>query len=617
MALPNTITLIFCVHRPYGKLSTVRPINDLTSSVLNCATCPRIHVSDPSSRTDILSFFLRNYVAHAATVVIYPGESFLSTIGAVILAFFFPTSGIVRGLTAIVRHAATQSKPLEQAARAGALCMVVRNADWRPQADDRLNDMVWRGEMTRKKRKSYNIAGFWFKKQDSVEFADVNSVKAAAQLSFHVFRPPWVFEMCPTWMFIDTGDVFVSKSKMIHGFYNLTDEYTLAHVPRDAIVVPTTSPLEVPKRCIISANYSVIKAFVAVIQLSFAYLTLYHSSDTEIADNGYGAYSLTIIQYALMSFVNLVGILFNPSYPALYLVGSEVMDEAIRRGSMFDGVVGRLVSESIEIVGIDTHKISGIFKQQQSSAEANGIPAEARERRPITNGNGSYVYDSSERTIWTGESDRYDPTLTFIPDVKSDTEIFAQMGTLLRTCQQNFLQHSINQQKTAAFFASTPQSYSLDASAFRNPNRSSLFVPVCPNFQRRNHSSYNVHFDRLIQTPDSLYHFYGHGANQTLLWGGYILQFSSLIFGAMAIAIIGALSRFRDGESTYVERVVFMTWLAVGLYVGSGTHNILGWVRKGHAYLLVGVPLYFLPAAVGLYEVVAVMSRYGTCIRIS
>ena len=100
-------------------------------------------------KTDFLSFFLGNYAAHAATVVIYPGESLVATVIAIGFALVFPASGVVRGLTAIARHAAFVSDPLEQAARAGALCTVVRTKDWTPVNDGQVSDAVWRGRLIR------------------------------------------------------------------------------------------------------------------------------------------------------------------------------------------------------------------------------------------------------------------------------------------------------------------------------------------------------------------------------------------------------------------------------------------------------------------------------------
>ena len=43
-----------------------------------------------------------------------------------------------------------------------------------------------------------------------------------------------------------------------------------------------------------------------------------------------------------MSFVNLIANMVTPDYPALFMVRSEVMEEAEKRGYKFDGTVGRL-----------------------------------------------------------------------------------------------------------------------------------------------------------------------------------------------------------------------------------------------------------------------------------
>jgi hypothetical protein len=77
-------------------------------------------------------FYFGNYFAHAATVQTYPRESLRSTIQALVLALLFPAAGISRGLTTIIRCAKRQKTPLQIAARAGALCMVVRTKEWQP-----------------------------------------------------------------------------------------------------------------------------------------------------------------------------------------------------------------------------------------------------------------------------------------------------------------------------------------------------------------------------------------------------------------------------------------------------------------------------------------------------
>lgn len=47
-----------------------------------------------------------------------------------------------------------------------------------------------------------------------------------------------------------------------------------------------------------------------------------------------------------MSLLNLMGQVASSNYPTLYMVHSEVMDEAIKRKGVFDGVVGTLVPAS-------------------------------------------------------------------------------------------------------------------------------------------------------------------------------------------------------------------------------------------------------------------------------
>lgn len=80
----------------------------------------------PAAWTDILIFFLGNYVAHAATVVSTPGQSTLVTVFVIVMALLFPGGGVRTGMTAIRSLAKFASSDLQMAARAGALYAVVR-----------------------------------------------------------------------------------------------------------------------------------------------------------------------------------------------------------------------------------------------------------------------------------------------------------------------------------------------------------------------------------------------------------------------------------------------------------------------------------------------------------
>src|SRR5262245_12772304 len=79
----------------------------------------------PASWTDIVVFFLGNYLTHVATVISEPGQGILSTVIMSLAALLFPGAGIAKAMNAIISFAIFAPTELQRAARAGALCMVV------------------------------------------------------------------------------------------------------------------------------------------------------------------------------------------------------------------------------------------------------------------------------------------------------------------------------------------------------------------------------------------------------------------------------------------------------------------------------------------------------------
>ncbi|KAJ6014485.1 hypothetical protein N7540_009076 [Penicillium herquei] len=64
-----------------------------------------------------------------------------------------------------------------------------------------------------------------------------------------------------------------------------------------------------------------------------------------------------------MSVMNLVGNLVTPSYPSAYLVHTEIMDEAIKRGGHFDTIVGKLKSDALLVK--EFYVFGGSFQPQK------------------------------------------------------------------------------------------------------------------------------------------------------------------------------------------------------------------------------------------------------------
>ena len=117
------------LHRPKKITITVPKGTRLQGSDLQI-------LCTPSTWTDVAKFLLANYVAHAATLKSLPGESTLSVLRNSVCSLLFPISGVRRGVNAIYQCAILAETPLEAAAKAGALCMVVRTLEWKPEHGD-------------------------------------------------------------------------------------------------------------------------------------------------------------------------------------------------------------------------------------------------------------------------------------------------------------------------------------------------------------------------------------------------------------------------------------------------------------------------------------------------
>lgn len=89
-----------------------------------------------------VAFYFANYFAHAATVRMRPGEQWPFVICTILLALFVPHAGLYRAMSAIHRRAVFHGETfggsdLRMAARAGALCVVVRGDGWKPSMAQR------------------------------------------------------------------------------------------------------------------------------------------------------------------------------------------------------------------------------------------------------------------------------------------------------------------------------------------------------------------------------------------------------------------------------------------------------------------------------------------------
>ena len=351
----------------------------------------------PARWTDVAIFFLANFVAHAATVKTTPGQPALQSLADLIFALLFPVFGIQRGLRAIQQCAVLAETPLEKAHRAGALCMVIRGPAWKPRDGDEVKtegyvfSEVYKANMDKKSKTIPNHlrrarvieTDVWrWGRRD----LDLDHPFSRFLLRFNRWRhrsePEEPLEV-PSWVvrrsFASPSDFVPATSELattgfhVHGHCDLKPGYELSIVPpgMNVIAHPDSQPqgTTVPTQGVgkpssvfsaitqrirkrytlslaifssdnLSSIYNFPKALIAVFQSLYASFTLYQARGDQLQQYGYAAFGLTVAPYLVMSIVNLISTMLTPDYPAMYLVESEVMEEARRHGSTFKGTVG-------------------------------------------------------------------------------------------------------------------------------------------------------------------------------------------------------------------------------------------------------------------------------------
>jgi len=137
MLSPSCCRILVAVY--LGAIAQCSPMRNITISVPEGSSNhgdPKL-LCTPIKWYQILIFFAVNYLSHAATVKSRPGQQWRSVAGDVVAALFLPHSGVMRAVETYWRWSWPGDDDLLKAARAGALCTVIRNDDWVPKAHTR------------------------------------------------------------------------------------------------------------------------------------------------------------------------------------------------------------------------------------------------------------------------------------------------------------------------------------------------------------------------------------------------------------------------------------------------------------------------------------------------
>ncbi|KAK0622673.1 hypothetical protein B0T14DRAFT_514256 [Immersiella caudata] len=328
----------------------------------------------PARWYDYIFFIFANYLAHAATVVPIPGQDIEASICAVLLALMLPGSAVARSVTVILRRPATHRQdPLRCAARAGALCIVLkkptggywakyltrgqrptggrdvergRNAEAPHLATTRPipvstapNDTVTGSGNADAAEVEKPVEGA--SHQDGPA-AEVEKEKALPAHQVSVQGPldgAKLSQSSKQWDNPKYGYEPVPHGSQIHGEYWLDKDYYLALLPPTGLPNLKLDVGEEPSQegpdsstsrfrhdgPLLSCSYNFAKLMIGLLQSIWAFITIYRARGNQIQQYGYAAFGLTVAPYATMSIINTIANLLTPEYPSVFVVRTSLL----------------------------------------------------------------------------------------------------------------------------------------------------------------------------------------------------------------------------------------------------------------------------------------------------
>ncbi|EIW78138.1 hypothetical protein CONPUDRAFT_145483 [Coniophora puteana RWD-64-598 SS2] len=262
---------------------------------------------------DIVVFFVTNYITHAATVPSTAGTKWYSTATWTIVCIFLPFAGLGKSLGLFFRYVQCRQNDMEKALARGALILVKRSKDWKPNEISaeqvyvrvRQNDRF----LTEKEFGSIKVSTTV---RITIEDDDrINARVDPAQVRIHggMAKLPAGYEL------------------------DFADFWDRWHLNLD-----NGSQL--------SSSQSWVKMVTSIAQLLYTSLTIYETAGPQLDVYGYAAYGLTVFPYLLQSLVNLAAVGIAGDYSCAYLINTAILTEANGRAlaqcdNAFTGMVGR------------------------------------------------------------------------------------------------------------------------------------------------------------------------------------------------------------------------------------------------------------------------------------
>ncbi|KAF2686751.1 hypothetical protein K458DRAFT_485921 [Lentithecium fluviatile CBS 122367] len=560
-------------------------------------------ICTPAKWKDIAIFFLVNYVTHALTTVVLPGEGWESYLTNALASLLFPGFGAYRGLRAIFvgwatvrkrfraepweqgeslnlhKHKARRARDLQKARRAGALCMMVRSPTWTPRDGEEVSKNVMlvegsgRAMLDSSGKKESLISGpelglaapdddqSLLRAAADIEMRSMPTDSAASGIQLHTYPTPWTY--CRK----SRPDAVGSRTIRCAPA-DLDDDYTVVMLPSCTPVRNLLDDLAIDR---INCQYDIMRGLVALVQAFLAIQTLYQTRGDQLNRYGYAAFGLTVAPYAIMSLVNLFGALSRPDYDAVYMVGSPIMvEERSRKGldGYYDGVVG-------EVFEADTDR-------NDSFADNQVEPGTHFIKSPV-----KFVSIDNELYAsfpgWGTTSLYTKPEDTLVKVTPSTTPASSHEGRALFV--PNASPFSYNRADKSALQESLPNPSALDT--FKWPSK---LLPRSTRYIKRS-------------------------------------RYLAFAISLTPIILIQVLSGFKAGSSTMIQQAATMLWLAWGSAIGflvakyekrdtigekvDGVTEIKSVLVKAFFFLVLG-----WPAVAGWVVVAMMLKEYGRCVKL-
>lgn len=563
---------------------------------------------EPTNWYDICLFIFTNYILHALSVRSLPGENSYSSFVIRIACLLIPSTGLRRGLCLITRANTASDNDLQAAARARALCMVIRKSDWRPCVGDLVEgceldvhedvtDIITAAstgsETCTADNRKCDASG------SSKEKADDGNVKGLTIQIKDPYTEPlrhgpmemiikWLIETPRFRSWSPSVSIVDHESSKIHGRCQLAEGYALSYVPGDMKVnaripsssgnVTTQSSTQTRLACV----HSFPRTLLSLSQTISGAFALYKASGSQIERYGFAAFGLTVIPYVVISVINFTGSLLSGEYETIFLVHSSIMDEMIARGGFSDGTVGTVdgaTEDHTDTPLLDREVSIGLggtavkFEGSKELLRCVGSSNQSFKIEPLKN-------PAPKRWCFRWKHRYhgllYYPVLTQKPaPITKDTSIAQEPSPKPKDAKQGHWQRWPWQKPPVS----------------AKDKISTISIPSHSPFTRLPPTRH--------QTP---------------------LNLLAIILFLMAIAtpylIIGILSGFKSNKSSPLQRNFTLTWLICGQSQGYGLgESVEQWTRKKTALWGLLIVFFFYGSYIvcGFYVVAQEMLEFGTC----